>query len=602
MLILAAPLVAKEHDFTLYPPSVPAAHIVEADPPQTNTFCAANLSCSVTGAWSFSNPCTIGGFIYVSTGGCYTTVSAAIASFSGGLCGTVYIPSGSFNGNITINNATCTPTGQSGITLQGAGRRSTILKPSANAAVITIDSTAAALQSVNIRDIGFDNTGSGFAQPAILFQGANINDHHELHRLYMTGFKNSINVTGRMVWQTFDDIEIAGDTDIAMNILTAAATDNLIRLKNIAVISAAGAWGIQVSCTGACGGSSIFAKVTLEGGDIEACTGGGIVFNNVDSPSVLNSYFESNGGPHISVTGTVGRGIFIAGNFLHSNLAQNLMSFTATQLAGIVVGNSLAPAGGGQSYVQTTSGSGNGLFFIGNFDTGTHTISPDANGTYHTSVYGAYAPVTVTASGSQTPSVAGVNHLHYQNTVAATITNFLNGDPGQTLDVTNEGSSTVAFTHASSSGPFMINGQSVTLGGGQSCRFIFEPLNSRWMETSCTNGSFATLTGTETLSSKTLTAPTLTGVTNGTGLQLFNTTTTCTTGAAVGAICTTAAITLPVAYADTNYRLACTGQGPTNVPIVQTYTKSNTTFTITIAALTAAAATFTSYDCSAVHN
>src|SRR6267154_2211935 len=460
---------------------------------------------------TLNNPCTIGGFIYVSTGGCYTTVSAAIASFSGGLCGTVYIPSGSFSGNITINNTTCTPTGQSGITLQGAGRRTTILKPSSNAAVITIDSTTAALQSINIRDIGFDNTGSGFAQPAILFQGANINDHHELHRLFMLGFKNSVNVTGRMVWQTFDDIEIAGDTDIAMNILTAAATDNLIRLKNITVTSAAGAWGIQVSCTGACGGSSIFAKVTLEGGDIEAGTGGGIVFNNIDSPSVLNSYFESNGGPHISVTGTVGRGIFIAGNFLHSNLAQNLMSFTATQLAGIVVGNSLAPAGGGKSYVQTTSGSGNGLFIIGNFDTGTHTISADANGTYHTSVYGSYAPVTLNTSGAQTPNVAGINHLHYQNTVAATITNFLNGDPGQTLDVTEEGSSTVAFTHANTGGPYMINAQSVTLAAGQSCRFIFKPLNSRWFETSCTNGSFATLTGTETLTNKSLTSPALTG-------------------------------------------------------------------------------------------
>jgi len=119
--------------------------------------------------------------------------------------------------------------------------------------------------------------------------------------------------------------------------------------------------------------------------------------------------------------------------------------------------------------------------------------------------------------------------------------------------------------------------------------------------------STGTDSGTETLVNKTLTSPilttpTLTGVTNGTGLQLFNTTTTCTTGATVGATCTSAAITLPVAYADTNYRLTCTGQTVTNVPIVETYTKSNTTFTITIAALTAAAATFTSYDCMATHN
>lgn len=91
-------------------------------------------------------------------------------------------------------------------------------------------------------------------------------------------------------------------------------------------------------------------------------------------------------------------------------------------------------------------------------------------------------------------------------------------------------------------------------------------------------------------------------ITNGTGVQAFNSATTCTTGSTVGAVCTTGAITLPVAYSDTNYRLTCTGLSPTNVPTIVTDTKSNTTFTITIAALTAAAATFASYDCIAVHN
>lgn len=91
-------------------------------------------------------------------------------------------------------------------------------------------------------------------------------------------------------------------------------------------------------------------------------------------------------------------------------------------------------------------------------------------------------------------------------------------------------------------------------------------------------------------------------VANAKGLQVFSSPTTCTTGAGVGATCSTGAITLPVAYADTNYRLVCIGQSPTAVPIVQTVTKSNTTFTVTIAALTAVAASFTSYDCTAAHN
>jgi hypothetical protein len=50
-------------------------------------------------------------------------------------------------------------------------------------------------------------------------------------------------------------------------------------------------------------------------------------------------------------------------------------------------------------------------------------------------------------------------------------------------------------------------------------------------------------------------------ITNGPGLQIFNTSTTCSTGASVGATCTTANITLPVTEPDTNYRMWCTGRG-----------------------------------------
>jgi hypothetical protein len=106
-------------------------------------------------------------------------------------------------------------------------------------------------------------------------------------------------------------------------------------------------------------------------------------------------------------------------------------------------------------------------------------------------------------------------------------------------------------------------------------------------------------TTTDTLSNKTLNVP----LASGTGLQIFNTTTTCTTAASAGATCTTAAISLPVAEADTSYRVVCTGKGITNVPVVIATTNSSATqFTITIAAITAAAATFTSYDCLAGHN
>jgi hypothetical protein len=91
-------------------------------------------------------------------------------------------------------------------------------------------------------------------------------------------------------------------------------------------------------------------------------------------------------------------------------------------------------------------------------------------------------------------------------------------------------------------------------------------------------------------------------VTNNTGLQLFNTATSCTTAATINTPCTTAAITLPVAYADTNYRIVCNGLTVTAFPQIQTITKSNTSFTITLNNLTAAAATYASFDCICAHN
>ena len=141
-----------------------------------------------------------------------------------------------------------------------------------------------------------------------------------------------------------------------------------------------------------------------------------------------------------------------------------------------------------------------------------------------------------------------------------------------------------------------------------------------------TGDTFAVLGATQTLTNKTLTAPAistpafsgtatgsltnlalttpvLSGLTNGSGLQLFNTTTTCTTAATAGAQCTTALITLPVAYTDTNYRLVCSGLTPTGVPVISNPTKSSATqFTLTITAITAVAASYGSFDCTTSHN
>lgn len=88
---------------------------------------------------------------------------------------------------------------------------------------------------------------------------------------------------------------------------------------------------------------------------------------------------------------------------------------------------------------------------------------------------------------------------------------------------------------------------------------------------------------------------------NGSGAKHKRAAVGCTTAASVGATCTSAAQSWTSAFADTDYTLSCTLDGPTGVPVVSSVTKAAGNFTITIAALTAAAATGT-YNCTAVHD
>lgn len=89
---------------------------------------------------------------------------------------------------------------------------------------------------------------------------------------------------------------------------------------------------------------------------------------------------------------------------------------------------------------------------------------------------------------------------------------------------------------------------------------------------------------------------------NGTGVKILRAAVGCTTAASVGAVCTSSAQTWGgSAWADANYNLLCTLSNPTGVPVVSSVSRTTTTFTITVAALTAVAATG-DYNCVGVHN
>lgn len=75
----------------------------------------------------------------------------------------------------------------------------------------------------------------------------------------------------------------------------------------------------------------------------------------------------------------------------------------------------------------------------------------------------------------------------------------------------------------------------------------------------------------------------------------------CTTGAAIGSTCTTT-YSWTTAFADTSYTPVCWGQAGSNFPILYMSTFTASGVTITVAAMTAAAAQFGSVECIAAHD
>lgn len=248
----------------------------------------------------------------------------------------------------------------------------------------------------------------------------------------------------------------------------------------------------------------------------------------------------------------------------------------------------------------------------------------------------ASVPLTGTTSTSCTGALGNSGNLGfwalpglYQYCV--TSTNGFSGCWNVLLGPNQNATTTWAASQIFSAGIKTLNVTPITAGGGTSGSNAL-PWSSVYIGNAATNngqltGTFtgarvitfpdatdtvAELAATQTFTNKTLTAPTetnsalttptISGLTNGTGLQVFTTSTTCSTTGSAGNICTTASISLPVGYSDTNYRLFCEGVGPTQTPVISYMTKSNTSFTISVMTVTANVSTYTSFDCLAAHN
>jgi hypothetical protein len=355
------------------------------------------------------------------------------------------VPAGKCRVNLSIAG--------SQITIRGAGRRSTILIPATNAPVITLDSTATAIQSSAIEDIGFDATGTGFTSPAIKIVGINTNDWHTVRRSYMKGFTKAIHIAGRTIWSRFEDVEIQADLSNGFHVETSAPMNHL-SLRDVRVGNAAGA-GIYFKAPGS-GDDPTFKTIVLDHCNSEANGSHGVYAENVDSFTISGGYIENNTGAGtaaVYLAGTYARGINISGAQLWGSAYAlwNSAALTTGEFGGNTLGASIETI-----HIATTHD--DSKFQIGaNHDTGVHSVAADVNGNRHVT---SLVPLVLdwrNETAAADVSVKGRNLLRFTTAGTVTINRLTNADPGQILHISMEGAGTVTLAYAAGGGDGQFN-------------------------------------------------------------------------------------------------------------------------------------------------
>jgi hypothetical protein len=466
--------VAGNRNVAVILPNATNAEIEIAGPNSLNGSGTSSGYNSFSSQFNPSNPCSIDGIVWVSTGGCYTTIAAALTAL-GGAAGTIVVPPGTWTTPVTIAMTT------SGQHIQCAGIGSTIISYTGGLATAIFDVGTPTGGYVNISINGCTISGNANVQYAIRTRAVHHSDfsHNSL-----------INVTAAGIQTNFGVALILDDLHTSFN-------EQAFTVQPQSCIILDGPDTSHKTTTS-----------TVKTPICEGVSGTGIVLNNTADIRLINGTSEQNNKGMTISTGS--QNTAIDGTDFELNAISDIENSGNQTRLTMICSLGLTHITGSALYARLDGGLYNSITIdSGAIDTHLEKLS-----------YNNYGTGALTDNGIQTSKFRVVN-----------------------------------------------------LAGG---------------------GAYDPDIVPENLS--------LAGITNNTGIQAFNTTISCTTGPLVGASCTTPAITLPVGYADTNYRLACTGLSPTNAPGLQTVTKSNTTFTITIVAITAAAATYGSYDCTAVHN
>ena len=238
----------------------------------------------------------------------------------------------------------------SNVVIQGAGTNCTNLYPlsSAPGYMVSIDNTNGAMQYISLRDLTMTNQSGFTLTDGILITGSqnNINDWHYFQNLIINGFRNNLNITGRTIWTTFDNVHFASALNNGVNAATSAVV-NHIAFRDGQVNNSAN-YGVYWANSNSQVSQSIdFDHFNVEAngqsGTLANCAG--LYMNGVGAGSVTNSYFEANcttvpdgTGADVRLDGTYAQAFDIRSNLLWSTTNYSILN-TTTETTGTYEGN-----------------------------------------------------------------------------------------------------------------------------------------------------------------------------------------------------------------------------------------------------------------------
>lgn len=419
----------------------------------------------------------------ITTSNAYGSIQAAINSQPTGPV-LIYLPCGTYTENIVISS--------SDVRIVGAERGCVQIEP-ANPALPVVD-----INSTNTSGIAFDEVSNLTIEcPANTACGDGLritgrtdiqqqNDFHKFSRLGIYGpFQNGVDITGRTIWTTFENIEVSLTRGNGFNVV-GNGTVNELTLRNIRTNDNYG-YGIyvnntQVNLVNGLNFDVVNAEYNGQNTNLAACAG--IYMTGVSQANIENSYFEGNcqgnttdgTAAEVRLTGTYAQSVNITGSVFNLQYGEGGIYNDAIQTTGTYQGNKFTTTTNKFTIYIATGHSESNVVIGENFNAAP-TIVPDGNGDTHVrslAPFGfEYHPVSSVSDNSI--DVSSSNALTLYNG-PYTINTLTGGHAGQIVYVSALNANGNVLTNGSGGkGQILFaDGMSRVLNAGESILLYFD--------------------------------------------------------------------------------------------------------------------------------